>query len=71
MNPSPWTLGTEGFIWAITIFADSTAALLMSTLAPRETNPWPSGGDTFMKATSIFLMPFLNSAGISERKQGR
>src|SRR5690606_40941549 len=70
MMPSPCVLGTFGLTWAMTIFAVWIAGRVISTDTPREQYPCLSGGETWMKATSIGKIFFLNNKCISLKKIG-
>jgi hypothetical protein len=70
MKELPRVRGIRGLTSAITRSAVSTPAGMMSTLTPRLMQPWSSGGDTWMRATSMRNRRLRMSSGISERKTG-
>ena len=70
ISPSPWVRGMRGLIWAITCSAVWTAASEASTETPSEQKPWPSGGETWIRATSSGSTRRRKSAGTSLKKTG-
>ncbi len=70
MKASPSERGIRRFTSAITVRARSAAAFVHSTPTPKEQKPCSSGGETWMRATSMGRMPDLMRRGISERWTG-
>ena len=70
MNESPSVRGIRGLTSAITVRATSAAVFVQSTPTPNEQKPCSSGGETWIRQTSIGSSPLVNSAGISERETG-
>ena len=70
MKQSPSVRGIRGLICAMRMRALSAAALVTSTATPNEQLPCSSGGDNWMRATSMGMRPLVKRWGTSERKAG-
>jgi len=70
MKASPSTRGIRSFTWAMTMRAQSAAALVASVSTPKDMNPCSSGGETWTTAASSGMIRSRKRRGIWCRKTG-